>query len=84
MKIYLFDPESGIYHGEDFADDSPMRLGRNAVHPHTTTIVPPPFRRGEVPILTVAESQWQISSVCAKAAGGNGDRREQASRQEGK
>jgi len=56
MKIYLFDPESGIYHGEDFADDSPMRLGRNAVHPHTTTIVPPPFRRGEVPILTVAES----------------------------
>ena len=63
MKIYLFDPESGIYQGEDFADDLPMCPGRGAVQPHATTIEPPPYRRGEVPIFTVAENKWEIGHV---------------------
>jgi hypothetical protein len=27
MKIYLFNPETGVYQGEDFADDLPMCQG---------------------------------------------------------
>jgi hypothetical protein len=27
MKIYLFDPESSVYLGEDFADEAPMGRG---------------------------------------------------------
>jgi hypothetical protein len=63
MKIYLFDPESGVYQGEDFADDLPMRPGRNMLPPYATTIAPPPYGRGEVPVFIYAEHQWKILPV---------------------
>jgi len=77
MKIYLFDPETGVYLGEDFADDAPMQLGVFVIPPGATTIAPPPFRLGEVPVFRVAENQWEIRPVCSEVAGG-GDPREQA------
>ena len=68
MKIYLFNPENGAYLGEDFSDEPPMRQGRAAVPPDATTIEPPPFRCGEVPVFTVTENQWEIMSISAAAA----------------
>ena len=63
MKIYLFDPETGIYLGEDFADEAPMCQGRVTVPPDAATIAPPPFRRGEVPVFRVAENRWEIRPI---------------------
>ena len=70
MKIYLFNPETGVYLGEDFSDDPPMCWGREAVPPDATTVAPPPFRRGEVPVFTAAENQWKLRPVSAATAGG--------------
>jgi|GEM_PF-1048189 len=81
MKIYLFNPETGVYQGEDFADDLSMCQERGAVQPHATTIAPPPFRRGETPVFTVAENKWEIRPVSSVVAGGDDAPCEQASRQ---
>ncbi len=81
MKIYLFNPETGAYLGEDFADEAPMTRGECVMPPDATTIAPPPFRRGEVPVFRVAENQWEIRPVFAEVAGGGGDPGEQANRQ---
>jgi hypothetical protein len=73
MKIYLFNPETGIYQGEDFTDNKPMCQGRETVPAHATPIAPPPFRRGEVPFFAVTENRWEIRPVAALVAGGCGD-----------
>jgi hypothetical protein len=73
MKIYLFNPETGVYLGEDFADEAPMKGGNFAMPSDATTIAPPPFRGGEVPVFRVVENQWEIRPVFAEAAGGGGD-----------
>jgi hypothetical protein len=65
MKIYLFNPESGFYLGEDFADDLPMCEGRSAVPPDATTIPPPPYGSGAVPVFLVAENRWEIRPIYA-------------------
>jgi hypothetical protein len=33
MKIYLFNPETGIYLGEDYADEASMKRGSFVVPP---------------------------------------------------
>jgi len=68
MKIYLFNPETGIYQGEDFAD-VPMRQGCMAVPPHATTIAPPSFSHGEVPVFGVAEKTWEIRPLSEPLTG---------------
>jgi hypothetical protein len=73
MKIYLFNPETGIYLGEDFADEPPMCPGRDAVPLDATTVPPPPYRRGEVPVFTVARNNWEIRPVSAAVPGGDCD-----------
>jgi hypothetical protein len=80
VKIYLFDPETGVFQGEDFADDLPMCQGREAVPPHATTVAPPPFRRGEVAIFRVAENHWEIRPSFVAMAGADADSRDQANR----
>jgi hypothetical protein len=60
MKIYLFNPESGVYLGEDFADDLPMCLGREAIPSHATTITPPPFSPSEAPFFNAVENRWEL------------------------
>ena len=40
MKIYLFNPETGVYLGEDFADENPMQRGVSVLPPGATTIAP--------------------------------------------
>jgi hypothetical protein len=73
MKIYLFNPESGVYLGEDFTDDRPMCQGRKAVPIDASIIPPPPYRRGEVPVFSVVNNKWAIRPIFAAVAGGDRD-----------
>ena len=73
MKIYLFYPETGVYLGEDFSDDPPMCQGREAVPPDATTVAPPPYRRGEVPVFMVSANKWEIRPISAAVSGGDRD-----------
>jgi hypothetical protein len=58
MKLYLFCPETGVYQGEDFADVS--LTGVHRLPPGATTIAPPAYRSGEVPVFLPAEERWII------------------------
>lgn len=71
MKIYLFNSETGIYLGEDFADEAPLRRHGFIVPPDATMIAPPLCGHGEVPVFLVAENQWVIRPYVA-ALGGSG------------
>jgi hypothetical protein len=60
MKIYLFNPETGVYLGEDFADEAPMRRGAFVVPPDATHIAPPATGHGERLVFNAAEQRWYI------------------------
>ena len=60
MKIYLFCTETGIYQGEDFADESSMKRERQGLPPGATSVAPPAYRRGEVPVFRVTENCWEV------------------------
>jgi hypothetical protein len=62
MKIYLFDPETGIYLGEDFADGAPMGWGESVIPPDATTIAPPEGGRGQILFFDVAAQYWEVRS----------------------
>lgn len=60
MKIYRFNPESGAFLGEDFADEAPMERGKCILPPDATTIAPPRVEQGEIPIFNAIENRWEI------------------------
>lgn len=60
MKIYLFNPETGVYLGEDFADEAPMEPGTFVVPPDATTIAPPTVERDQVLVFNATEQSWDI------------------------
>ncbi len=60
MKIYLFNPENGVYLGEDFTDEEPMKRGGYAIPSDATIIAPPPVENGKVLIFNVAEQRWDV------------------------
>lgn len=60
MKIYLFNPETGVYLGEDFADEAPMERGAFVVPPDATTLAPPTVERGQLLVFNTAEHRWDI------------------------
>ena len=62
MKIYLFNPESGVYLGEDFADESPMQRGVFVVPPDATTIAPPERGHGHIVVFDVVAQFWEVRS----------------------
>jgi hypothetical protein len=64
MKIYLFNPESGIYEGEDFSDEQ-IRPGAETLPPHATTVAPPPYRPGQVPVFQSARQSWELMRLAA-------------------
>jgi hypothetical protein len=63
VKIYLFNPENGIYLGEDYADEEPMKHGKFQVPPDATTIAPPSVGHGEVPVLNFRDQRWEIRRI---------------------
>jgi hypothetical protein len=73
VKIYLFNPETGIYLGEDFADEVPMKRGEFVLPPDATTIAPPERGQGQVPVFSVAKNQWEIRQIPIAKAGNGGD-----------
>lgn len=70
MRIYLFDPETGIYLGEDFADPPLFQGDPPVVPPDATTIAPPPYGRGEVPVFNAEEKRWELRPLSSFAVMG--------------
>lgn len=73
MKIYLFCPDTGLYQGEDFADDSSLRKERDGLPEAATSIAPPDCLRGQVPVFLTAENRWYICDA-SRFSGVVGDR----------
>ena len=66
MEIYLFNPETGVYQGEDFADPMPMKPGSHAILSDATAIAPPAFGRGETPVYNAAAKRWEVRRLAAR------------------
>ena len=62
MKIYRFNPETGIYLGEDFADEVAMEQGTFVLSTDATTIVPPQVEPGQILFFNVREKRWEVHS----------------------
>lgn len=62
MKIYLYDPDTGIYQGEDFADGTSFSEARGTF-PGATAIVPPCYGPGVVPVFKEGSQRWEICSL---------------------
>ena len=58
MKIYLFDTETGVYQGEDFADEGD-RLGSYRL-PTGATNVAPPERADGILRFDPARQRWEV------------------------
>ena len=63
MKIYLFNPENGVYLGEDFADDASLKSGTYILPDDATTIPPPKVKPGEAPVFNLDTGSWEIKKV---------------------
>jgi hypothetical protein len=79
MKIHLFDPETGVYQGEDYSDDLSVSHECKPDASHATTIAPPPYNKGEVPVFRMAENQWEIRRANCSVVNGCGDPGQQTS-----
>jgi hypothetical protein len=62
MKIYLFDTETNVYLGEDFADEAPLESGAFVIPPNATTIAPPEGGRGHIMVFDVVAQCWEVHS----------------------
>lgn len=60
MKIYRFTPETGVYLGEDFADEAPMERGAFALPPDATAIAPPEGGLGHILVFDVVAQCWEV------------------------
>lgn len=60
MKIYLFNLETGIYLGEDFADEAAMKPEGYIIPPDATSIAPPRNGFGQVPVFNSEDQQWEL------------------------
>jgi len=60
MKIYLFNPETGVYLGEDFADEAPMNKGALVIPSDATPIAPPRAEPGHVLVFNAARQEWEL------------------------
>ncbi len=60
MKIYLFNPENGVYLGEDFADQGSLKMGIYIIPDDATVIPPPEVKPGEVPVFNRETGKWEV------------------------
>ncbi len=70
MKIYLFHPETGVYLGEDFADEA--ILSRGHLVPDDATAIAPPHKEGHVPVFDSRAQRWQLRPQRVSGAGFDG------------
>jgi len=62
MKIYLFNPETGVFLGEDFADES-LKKGAYLLPPDATPIAPPKVEFGHVAVFNATTRRWEAHSL---------------------
>lgn len=58
MKAYLFHTENGLYEGEIFEDAAML-----AYEDGITTIPPPNFEHGQVPVFDRQKNNWSVIPV---------------------
>jgi hypothetical protein len=63
MKIYFYCPETGVYQGEDFADATLVKRSPPEIPEGATTIAPPAYGKGEVPVFLAAEERWVLGHL---------------------
>ncbi len=64
MKIYYFDALTGIYQGEGFADEAPLRRGVFRIPENATTVAPPAYKPGrEAPYFDPYKKTWELRSL---------------------
>lgn len=55
MKVYQYNSESGVFAGELFEDSGNIQYSEGV-----TTLAPPPYERGQVPVFDMALNRWEI------------------------
>jgi hypothetical protein len=63
MKIYRFNPDTGAYLGEDFADEAPLKRGDHIIPDDATMIPPPQVERGQMPFFNIRDQHWEIRTI---------------------
>jgi hypothetical protein len=63
MKIYRFNPATGIYLGEDFADEASLKEGICEMPVDATTIPPPQVKHGETPVFRTDNGKWEVRQL---------------------
>ena len=58
MKIYQYEPESGVYAGELFEDDGNIQYDEGV-----TMMSPPSYEAGQVPVFNMAQNKWELLPV---------------------
>jgi len=58
MKVYLFNIDNGLYEGESF-EDAAMLAYENGL----TTIPPPDYEHGQVPVFDRQKKEWAVIPV---------------------
>jgi hypothetical protein len=60
MKIYRFNQETGVYLGEDFADEAPLKRGAFVVPPDATAVAPPQVEAGQILVFDAGAQRWEV------------------------
>lgn len=55
MKLYQYNTETGVYAGELFEESGNIQYDEGV-----TTIAPPPYETGQVPVFDMARNKWEI------------------------
>ena len=63
MKIYYFDEETGIFQGEDFVDEDPLKRGACIIPIGATMIAPPFYRSGQSPFFDLKAQCWEVRNL---------------------
>jgi len=58
MKAYQFNEDTGLYEGEIFAESATL-----AYTGGVTTIAPPEYGAGQVPVFDTTRQQWELLPV---------------------
>jgi len=63
MRIYYYDPNTGIYQGEDFADERFSGRGVFIIPPNATSIAPPDRKPGKAPFFNAENNKWELRDL---------------------
>lgn len=61
VRVYCFCPATGVYQGEDFLDECQLESTEGI-----TSIAPPNYVRGEVPVFYSAAQRWEVMKLSGK------------------